>query len=395
MLFDDYFYPGNPGRRTEVFALQGQIRADFLMFTSSWNDCANILNPILLPQHPDLQLQLITCSPDTHCVQDCLTQFQSVVNDAKPKFDKLLSDIGVSGGIAGMVPGSIDYDPEAKHKINQFIAGAVDVSVAAFAAWYTYNAVQLFTLVLNYASVAISGTASLLGGVLGGMFVGAVGFVITDLIASAITGAIERKQLNSAIDALTQFRDGVADPLLKAAGKLAGITQAIKDGTYRLSNTLLITRIDNSYTVITLPSSAAITGISLDVLVHLQGIGDAQYHAGEWAGTMAQSRRLEGFQIAAVATQPDLSWEYMAHLENIGDVPWVPAGSFVGTRAESRRLEGFAIRLTGAQAANYTVTYQAHLQDLGNSAPVSDGAFCGTRGQSRRVEAIYVTIARR
>lgn len=183
--------------------------------------------------------------------------------------------------------------------------------------------------------------------------------------------------------------------MLKAAGKLAGITQAIKDGTYRLSNTLLITRIDNSYTVITLPSSAAITGISLDVLVHLQGIGDAQYHAGEWAGTMAQSRRLEGFQITPVATQPDLSWEYMAHLENIGDVPWVPAGSFVGTRAESRRLEGFAIRLTGAQAANYTVTYQAHLQDLGNSAPVSDGAFCGTRGQSRRVEAIYVTIARR
>lgn len=136
-------------------------------------------------------------------------------------------------------------------------------------------------------------------------------------------------------------------------------------------------------------------GLGLDVLVHLENIGDAQYSENQWAGTSGQSRRLEGFQIGPSDPTADLSWEYMAHLEGTGDTGWIPAGQFVGTRGQSRRLEGFAIRLTGPQSGNYTIQYRAHLQNIGNTQQFADGAFCGTRGQSRRVEAILVRVVPR
>jgi hypothetical protein len=255
MLFDDYFYPGNPQRRQQVSDLRGQVRADFMMFKNSWNDCAAVLNPILAVNHPDLQLMILTCDTDVNCVKDCVDMFNAAITDAQPKFAKLLNDIGLSAGVPGLKPGDITMDPDALHKINSFLTGAADTAVSAFATWYVYNSIRLFTLVLNYAGVAVSEVASMLAGALGGLVVGAVGFVITDIIGSAIAGAVERKELNEAIDALTEFRDKVADPLLQAAGKLAGVTQSIKDGAYKLSDTLLIIKTGSGYQVITIPAA--------------------------------------------------------------------------------------------------------------------------------------------
>lgn len=262
MLFDDLFYPGNPGRRQQVSDLRGQIRADFMQFENSWNDCADLLNGIMKMRYPQYQLLKITCSVDNDCLQQCVDEYQRVVNDGKQKLDKLINDIGLSKGIPGL-PSNFDLDPEAQHKINMFISGAVDTAVASFATWYVYNSIRLFVVIINYAGAAVSELAAFLGGALGGMIAGAIGFVITDLIASAITGAIERKQLNEAIDALTTVRDQVADPLLKAAGRLAGVTQSIRDGAYKVSDTLMIVRVGNSYEVITIPNGGQSVRVAL------------------------------------------------------------------------------------------------------------------------------------
>jgi hypothetical protein len=135
--------------------------------------------------------------------------------------------------------------------------------------------------------------------------------------------------------------------------------------------------------------------VELNVLVHLQDIGDRIFRENEFAGTRGQSRRLEGFQLRIDPPIANLSMRYMAHLQNTGDVPFVNEGQFVGTRGQSRRLEGFAIELTGAQAANFNVFYMAHLQNTGDTGFFQNGQFCGTRGQSRRVEGILVRIDRR
>jgi hypothetical protein len=136
------------------------------------------------------------------------------------------------------------------------------------------------------------------------------------------------------------------------------------------------------------------TSIPLDVMVHLENIGDRLFHGAEFAGTRGDARRLEGFSIKINPPVPGLSIRYRAHVQDIGDIPWVSEGEYVGTRGQSRRLEGLQIELTGPNAGLYSVAYMAHLQDIGDTFYFSDGVFCGTRGQSRRVEGMSVCITR-
>jgi uncharacterized protein YjdB len=147
-------------------------------------------------------------------------------------------------------------------------------------------------------------------------------------------------------------------------------------------------------TAFSAPTHDSSKSLGLNVLVHLQDIGDVNYRDSEFAGTRGQSRRLEGYQISFDPFVPHLSMEYMAHLQDIGDTGWYHDGQFCGTRGQSRRLEGFAIQLTGSQASHYSVEYMAHLQDIGDTGWYHDGQFCGTRGQSRRVEGISVKVVK-
>lgn len=133
-------------------------------------------------------------------------------------------------------------------------------------------------------------------------------------------------------------------------------------------------------------------GPALRVRAHLEGYGDRMGRESEFIGTRGEYRRLEGFQIEIATPVPNLSLQYMAHLEGIGDTPMVPEGNFVGTRGQHRRLEGFTIELTGSAAGNYNLFYLAHLQGIGDTPLMTGGNFCGTRGQSRRVEGILVRI---
>ena len=132
--------------------------------------------------------------------------------------------------------------------------------------------------------------------------------------------------------------------------------------------------------------------IPLKVLVHIQGIGDREFGAREFAGTRGQSKGIEGFGVEFVQPIPDVQLEYMAHLADVGDTPWVASGKFIGTRGENRRMEGFAIRLTGSAADRYQVCYAAHIQNVGDSPTLSNGQYCGTRQKSLKIEALKVWI---
>ncbi len=133
----------------------------------------------------------------------------------------------------------------------------------------------------------------------------------------------------------------------------------------------------------------------LDVMVHVESTGDVTGREGSWIGTRGQSLQAEGFQINVDATKHDLSLEYMCHLSNTGDSPYLQEGEFCGSRGEGRQMEGFAIRLTGAAARFYDVEYQCHISGQGDSQVYSNGQYCGTRGQNRQVEAVLVRIVRR
>jgi len=132
--------------------------------------------------------------------------------------------------------------------------------------------------------------------------------------------------------------------------------------------------------------------VGLRVTVNLQGLGDRDFGAREYAGTRGQGRRLEAFQIAIDPPIPGLDVRYMAHISAVGDTPKVSGGQRVGEPGKNRQIEGFCIELAGPQAANYDICYNAHIQNKGDVPVCANGQYCGTRGQSLRVEGIKVWV---
>jgi uncharacterized protein YjdB len=130
-------------------------------------------------------------------------------------------------------------------------------------------------------------------------------------------------------------------------------------------------------------------------VTHQAGVGDVPYAAGAYAGSKSSSRPMECFSCEIYPPVPELGVEYMAHVANVGDVPWVANGTMLCERGKSHRMEGIAIRLTGAKAPLYNVTYDVHTQNVGDSAPVSNGAYAGTKGRSAYIEGFHATISRK
>jgi hypothetical protein len=134
------------------------------------------------------------------------------------------------------------------------------------------------------------------------------------------------------------------------------------------------------------------SALGLKIMVHLERFGDREFRDREFAGTRGQALRLEGFAIAIEPPHPGLGIRYMAHVQNLGDTPWVTEGEYIGSRGQGNKLEGFAIELTGPEAQRYKVCYMAHIERVGDTEVFSDGEFCGRRGKALRVEGIKVWV---
>ncbi len=147
------------------------------------------------------------------------------------------------------------------------------------------------------------------------------------------------------------------------------------------------------------PSTSGLSGVGievgLNVLVHIERVGDHQFHEHEFAGTRGKSLRLEGFALEINPPIPGLGIRYMAHIQGNGDTPWVTEGEWVGSRGSGLRIEGLAIELTGPEAANYSVYYKAHIERVGDTPEFSNGDFCGRRGMGLRVEGMEIHIDRK
>lgn len=129
--------------------------------------------------------------------------------------------------------------------------------------------------------------------------------------------------------------------------------------------------------------------IWLDILAHVQDIGDVKVQEGKHQ-VIFPGKRIEGFEISY--TIPDVEIKYMAHLENKGDTAWISHGNFIGSRGQSRRLEGFAVKLEGKGASAYDVKYYVQMHGIEASPIAKNGQFAGTRGQSRRVEGFAIWL---
>jgi hypothetical protein len=114
------------------------------------------------------------------------------------------------------------------------------------------------------------------------------------------------------------------------------------------------------------------TGLKLSGTVTFQDAPNVRLVNDQFAGTRGQGRRLTGYSLRIYPEIPNLNLQYMAHLEGIGDSAWVDGGGRLSVGSQSRRLEGFAIRLTGTDAAKYSVSYMVYLSMISGTNFQSD-----------------------
>lgn len=146
----------------------------------------------------------------------------------------------------------------------------------------------------------------------------------------------------------------------------------------------------------------AVNNAGLNYRVHAQKLGWLPaVHDGQTAGTTGQSLRLEAFKL----TPPDgVELDVLVHLQGIGDKVYkgIQKGAssgtgsstsdpIIGTVGEARRLEGFSIRCA-KNTTGKKLKYRAHLQGTGWTPWKAEGDFCGTRGEKRRLEAIQLVM---
>lgn len=132
----------------------------------------------------------------------------------------------------------------------------------------------------------------------------------------------------------------------------------------------------------------------LEVLTHLERIGDKRFNLNSNAGTRNQNRRLEGFQIDLYNQYPGISLNYCALIEGNRRVISGKEGEFVGSRGRSKEMYGFAIKLTGANAKKYDVLYKANFMDgTYTYGRKKNGEYCGAQSNNLKgIESINIEI---
>ncbi|HWW62274.1 MAG TPA: hypothetical protein VN181_12960, partial [Thermoanaerobaculia bacterium] len=239
-------------RRQQVADLRAECRESFLAFKTEWNQFANELNSALAstPYVNNFNISTVSYDPGGDDAQTIINQINSVLKNANSQIEELRT--ALSKDVTGFTQLEVDLanGTATVQQVTDIILLIGESFLSGFAAYYAYNGIRLFILLLNTADAGISSLAEIIGGVLGGMIFGAVAVIITDAIISAIEGAIERKQLEDAIAALQQFKTKVTDPLSITASDVGAQYTALSQGLYRLNDNLLLVKVNGNWQVI-------------------------------------------------------------------------------------------------------------------------------------------------
>lgn len=257
MIFDDKFYPGNPARRRKVEDLRADMRSSFRQYKNVWNEFADLLNGAFSKSKEEkfskIRVGKLVKDIEKDTIGACVNEINDVVGNAHDTLVKLVGDIGLSALLPkdwekkGVKVDDIDYNAW----IAKGVFGGVSALLGGFMAYYVITGVTVAATIVAAAAQTVVSVGAIIGGVVGGIILGGAVFVISDLVGSAITGAIERKKLNEAIDVLTEMKAQVTDPMDDSRDKISGILNNIKRGSYQLDDTHFLWRKeDGSYVVV-------------------------------------------------------------------------------------------------------------------------------------------------
>lgn len=227
MYFEDVLYPDNPARRDEIRRYIFELRNAVHQYVRAWNGYVSVFNQTSEPAKGHLLDKLV--HQDSASVADLLKQIGANLETTE-------------AAVEGIV--------RTRLKLRD---GDTEATAAALAALLSkgtagaYDSVLLLSLKRIGAypvKVALRSAASVvsLNAILGNIG-GAVGaHIVGDLMVSAITGAIQRREYRDTIDVFKRIHDNVTTPVRISAEGFEFLRMSIDSGILRLSPEVVMVR---------------------------------------------------------------------------------------------------------------------------------------------------------
>jgi uncharacterized membrane protein len=138
-------------------------------------------------------------------------------------------------------------------EIGKKISGVASVELAGFLGYYTFIGVTVISELISVSSGVVASIGALACGAAAGIVVAATGFIVTELVSSAITGAIERKKLDEAIKLCEELEIKVTKPLSNAKESIEEFTNGMRNKLFDLGDGYyLVGKPDGNYVIMEL-----------------------------------------------------------------------------------------------------------------------------------------------
>ncbi len=142
------------------------------------------------------------------------------------------------------------------------------------------------------------------------------------------------------------------------------------------------------------PAATAASPRVMDMVAHIQGLGDVGALIGDRLGEVGSKRWIEGFAIAPTHDVAPGDIEYQAVLGRGWLSPWVEGGEFCGSRGMALPVLGLRVRLRGDAERDFECSYAASFTDGSQTGPVPSGASCEAESLAP-LESFQVLIHRK
>lgn len=135
--------------------------------------------------------------------------------------------------------------------------------------------------------------------------------------------------------------------------------------------------------------------VKVEIVLHIERLGDRSFPGGKWIGNQGQRRRIEAFGIRPLENLSPQDIEYKAFGLNGRETPWVTDAKLCGTRGQGMPLTGFAIRLTPRLSERYDIFYEGAFFDGGISGPNKNGEPCISTRLDDPLEDVNIRLVER
>lgn len=132
--------------------------------------------------------------------------------------------------------------------------------------------------------------------------------------------------------------------------------------------------------------------VAIEIVLHIERIGDRRFGGGEWVGSRGQKRRIEAFSIRPLEKLTAAEVEYKAYGPSGRETPWVTEAKLCGTRGRGIPLTGFAVRLGAPAGERFDVVYEGAFFESGVAGPRRNGEPCMPSTIDDPLEAVNIRL---